>query len=119
MFDFEDHEIPSISNPELNGKSWVLGSKLETYPNPDYLGIHTRAPLCKKGQWYSDHYTEKLNEFPILTQALIQSLESVPGITEVQVRPYRVSLLRSQCYSWQEILEKALPFFVSYLPANY
>ena len=103
----------------MNGKPWVCDSKLETYPNPDYLGIHTRTPLCAIRQYYGscDEDPEKKG-FPVLTTALILGLEQIPGVTEVSVRPYRVSIQRSPVYSWEEILAAAVPVFVSYCPIS-
>lgn len=104
---------------EINGKPWVFNSKLETYPNPNYLGIHTRAPLCDVHQLYIEDRDPEKKGFSVLTSALIVGLEQISGVTKISLQRHRVSIQRSPLYSWDEILEKAVPIFVSYCPADY
>ncbi len=102
-------------------KPWIFDSKLEEYPNPEWLGIHTRAPLTVDPCAYygSIDREPKKKGFTILTAALIKALKQIPGVIEVSCRKHRVSIQRSMSYSWDEILERATPIFVSYCPANY
>ena len=88
-------------------KSWIFESVLEQLGDTQWAWIHTRAPLIVN------------NKPTILTSALIESLGQINGVVKVEAKRHRVDFEKSPAYTWEEILEKAVPVFVSYCPANY
>lgn len=99
-------------------KTWIFESKVEEYPNKEWITIHTRAPLCDSQGYYS-HGLDKADGFPILTVALIKALEGVPGVREVSCQRHKIGIQRSMSYEWDEILRSIIPAFVSYCPATF
>ena len=109
-------------------RNWIFESKLEEFPNQEWLGIHTRAPLTThllsrysstdRDKGYNIHLNPGKG-FTILTQALISGIEQIPGVLEVGCRRNMISIKRSMAYTWDELLEKMVPIFVSYCPTTY
>lgn len=99
-------------------KTWIFDSKLEEYPNQEWIGIHTRAPLCSRTGYYSAGLDKK-EDLPILTIALIEAIESLLGVREVSCQRHKIGIRRSMAYTWDQILAAAGPAFVSYCPATY
>lgn len=99
-------------------ETWIFESKVEEYPNPEWLGIHTRAPLCPREGYYSSGLDKREN-FSVLTNALIGALEELPGIREVSCQRHKIGIRRSMTYTWEQILASAIPAFVSYCPATF
>ena len=99
---------------------WIFGSKIEEFLNEEWIGIHTRAPLTTNPKgYYSSGLSDNLDKnLTILTAALVRGLENLPGIKEVSCQRHRISIRRGMAYTWEELLEKMTPLFVSYLPAN-
>lgn len=99
-------------------KDFILGIKMENFPNEDFMDFHTRQKLVPQNTYFSSEYSfdkGMVETFKHLTQALISGVLNVPGVIKVRIKPYSIGVERAGAYTWEEIIQNLIPVFVSYL----
>jgi len=76
-------------------KDFIPGVIIESFPNNQYVDIHTREQLVSKTS-YGEQFT--------YTKILVERILATPGVIQVNAYPYRISIQKSPIYNWDEIL---------------
>ena len=105
-------------------EKYVRQSRIEHHPNPLCVSINTRQLLlAKKTGWLCSGHMEGIvdgkstyTEMPTMSQVIFDRLLQIDGVKEVSFRPYQISLLKVEAYTWDEILVNVKDILIRYLP---
>lgn len=98
------------SRKERRAKPHVLDRNraygLEYYPNPNAMRINTNRQLCKTE--YS-HF-EDLKKAP----QILQGLAKIPGIKEVSLYHYEITIHKHELFVWETLEKQILKIFLKH-----
>lgn len=79
--------------------------QLEYHPNPNCLSIHVDKQLTAEGiEWFWGEKWDK-DKQPLFVQDIFAN---VPGITEVSIKKYELSLSKGVLFNWLEIVKNTV-----------